>query len=211
MVNDGTNSKQGGNGSNLLNYLLNNYQIKQSRALYANKMNTTINNSHRVFMVTGDMNRQIFSNLKDVPAAIADMDNKDSVKIFEFWNNKPVRVSPKKLAEYLSANQIPAKSMRTLSVDCLEWFDKVNGNSYFAARVYINLGESDEAQISIPYEYGYGEQYRQSALKVLTDAGYIHPSNTCTNLYTYCKARNIPFSGTKQENCKKSELKAIGQ
>ena len=75
-------------------------------------MKTTIDNSLRVFMLTGDMNRQIFCNMQDIEKAFVDFDDPDSVQIYEFWNSKPSKVSIKKVVSYLQANQLPCKTIQ---------------------------------------------------------------------------------------------------
>ncbi len=69
-------------------------------------MITTIDSSLRVFMVTGDNNRQIFCNMTELEEAFLDFDDKDSVQIFEFWNSRASRVSLKKAIGYLKTNQL---------------------------------------------------------------------------------------------------------
>lgn len=71
-------------------------------------MKTTINNNQKIFMLTGDMNKSIFCNLKDVPSSFNSFDNKDDVKIFFFWNNKMKRVYKTKLNTWFKSNQIKA-------------------------------------------------------------------------------------------------------
>ena len=50
-----------------------------------------------------------------------------------------------------------------------EWFDKVNGNSYFSARVYVydkmRLSRDMEMEktIVLPFQYGYGQMYKQQS------------------------------------------------
>lgn len=69
-------------------------------------MVTQIDNSHRVFMLTGDMNRSIFCNLNDIPTAIADFDDKDSIKFFHFWNQRQKKVSVNHLNDLFESNQL---------------------------------------------------------------------------------------------------------
>ena len=33
-----------------------------------------------------------------------------------------------------------ARNIKTIDVNCKEWFDKLNGNSYFAGTISINYG-----------------------------------------------------------------------
>ena len=48
--------------------------------------------------------------------------------------------------------------METLTIIGRRWFDRVNGNTYFSARAIVDGKE----EAYIPYEYGYGDQYRDS-------------------------------------------------
>lgn len=44
-----------------------------------------------------------------------------------------------------------------------KWFDKVNGNTYHSANVLINGEYLD----GVDFEYGYGNAFEQTALKIL--------------------------------------------
>lgn len=48
--------------------------------------------------------------------------------------------------------------IRTIDVIYKRWYDRVNGNSYFAGFVVVNYGDTDERTICIPYQGGYGNQ-----------------------------------------------------
>lgn len=49
------------------------------------------------------------------------------------------------------------------------WFDKVNGNSYFSARIEI-----DGVEVArLPFQYGYGDKYLYETTKVLKEKGLI--------------------------------------
>ncbi len=48
-----------------------------------------------------------------------------------------------------------------------EWFDEVNGNSYYDVEVTIN-----ETTHRIPYQYGYNAGSSQSIAEALTSIGY---------------------------------------
>lgn len=80
-----------------------------------------------------------------------------------------------------------------------EWFDKVNGNSYFSVQIK-NL-ENGEI-IYIPYQYGYGNHYQDEVKKLLN-----------LNGYNSCKHKNeliLPIEFIKIENCLKRDVKAWG-
>jgi hypothetical protein len=40
------------------------------------------------------------------------------------------------------------------------WFDRVNGNTYHSVELY---GEDGKRLAYVPFRYGYGDQYRQTA------------------------------------------------
>ena len=73
-----------------------------------------------------------------------------------------------------------------------EWFDKVNGNSYWSARV-----EDIENDITyaFPFQYGYGDQSLQEVMKALN-----------LSHYEYKKVKHI-----KMEKCLKKEVVEHGE
>ena len=52
----------------------------------------------------------------------------------------------------------------------VRWFDRVNGNTYHSVRVTNN--ETGET-IYCPFQYGYGDQYRETALKAMALKGWL--------------------------------------
>ena len=54
-----------------------------------------------------------------------------------------------------------------VSISFGEWFDKVNGNTYYDATVTVN-----KDTIEIPYQYGYNAGDKQSIDEALKAAGY---------------------------------------
>lgn len=104
--------------------------------------------------------------------------------------------------------------IQTIDITALEWFDKINGNSYFAGTVTINYGLPDSRSFNMPFQYGYGDHYKDIAAKVLEQdnqlPGYVHNKNGSTErLWNYCDRNKIILRATKHENCKKRELKEI--
>ena len=51
----------------------------------------------------------------------------------------------------------------------LKWFDKVNGNTYNRAVVFLDNGE----RISTEYQYGYGNDYYYNAKKLCNEKAII--------------------------------------
>lgn len=86
-----------------------------------------------------------------------------------------------------------------------EWFDKVNGNSYFAAKI-----ELENKTLFIPFTYGYDETYLYKAIDLLKKGNYL--PTTIQNfraLKNYCNDNNIVLSYGIQRNCLKRELKQL--
>jgi hypothetical protein len=91
--------------------------------------------------------------------------------------------------------------VQTIDINAKEWFDKVNGNSYFAGYVTINYGHPDAQNINMPFQYGYGDSYQYAAMTLLkekgfTEAKYMHDLRDLNIIVRY----NI------QRGCKKREL-----
>lgn len=105
---------------------------------------------------------------------------------------------------------LTAQDVKTIDVNALEWFDKVNGNSYYAGTISVNYGMPNAQTIIMPYDYGYGDYYQQEAFKLLREAGLL-PTSEWGSLSRQCRESGIILRTSKHENCKKSELKAIGQ
>lgn len=62
------------------------------------------------------------------------------------------------------------------------WFDRVNGNTYFTANIY----KGRELIAVIPYQYGYGDQYRQAALDWFIEQGIYPPDKNSYGGSAYC-------------------------
>lgn len=56
------------------------------------------------------------------------------------------------------------------------WFDRINGNTYFTAYIY----KGRDLLTVIPYQYGYGDQYRQAALDWFIQEG-LYPAEEYPN------------------------------
>lgn len=96
--------------------------------------------------------------------------------------------------------------MKTLDITAREWFDKVNGNSYFSAEITTDYGTPEQKTYFLPFQYGYGNQYETEAKAILTEFNRISASNG-QNLYTYCQENKIIYRTNKITGCKKRDLK----
>ena len=100
--------------------------------------------------------------------------------------------------------------IKTIDITTKEWFDKVNGNSYFSGNIVLNYGMKNQVNIPMLFQYGSGEQYIHTANEVLQNNEYIPNSKSArgfsTPLWQYCQENNIVLRTTKYENCLKREL-----
>ena len=81
---------------------------------------------------------------------------------------------------------------KTIDVNAKEWFDKINGNSYFSGTITLNYLLDNEETFLMPFQYGYGSQYEDEAKAILTQFNKIS-GNWFQGLYTYCKDNNIKW------------------
>lgn len=75
--------------------------------------------------------------------------------------------------------------------NAVRWFDRVNGNTYHSCRI---TRVSDKAVIVAPFQYGHGAAYKQSALEVMTKAGWL-PSkyNDKNKVFLYRRENGYPI------------------
>lgn len=91
-----------------------------------------------------------------------------------------------------------------LQIESKEWFDRVCGNSYFSARVYLD----DELVATLPFQYGYGDHYIDMVGAALDKKGILKTNGRA--LWSYCNDENIKLITNKQDRCLKREVVAFG-
>lgn len=97
--------------------------------------------------------------------------------------------------------QSKQQPVKTIDIQAKEWFDKVNGNSYFAGLITVNFGMPDEQQFNMPFQYGYGSQYQQEAFKVLKEKGLVLSDHSAD-----IRNDGIIVRSSIQNKCLKREL-----
>ena len=89
-----------------------------------------------------------------------------------------------------------------------EWFDRVNGNSYFSAKVFLN----DELIATLPFQYGYGDHYEDMAKQAIT--GRLEKMGITVGeydrLFRICSENDIKLISHKTEKCLKRDVVAFG-
>lgn len=93
------------------------------------------------------------------------------------------------------------KQVKTIDINAKQWFDKINGNSYFSAEVVTNYGQPTEQTFILPFQYGYGDSYIYAGLSKLNELGIITATNTAT-----LRDSGVVLRNYIQKNCKKREL-----
>jgi len=101
------------------------------------------------------------------------------------------------------------KKIKTIDIQAKQWFDKINGNSYFSAIVTIDFGTEKQRQYKLPFQYGYGDHYVDMAAAELEKQNEISLEK-CERLWQYCYKNEIILRKSKQENCLKKDVKAYG-
>lgn len=96
--------------------------------------------------------------------------------------------------------------IKTIDIQALEWFDRINGNSYFAATVTVNYGLKDAKEIKLPFQYGYGDHYKHMCFQQLRIEKIITDQPQDEIFWRYCDRKKIILRASKKENCKKREL-----
>ena len=93
--------------------------------------------------------------------------------------------------------------IKTIDINGREWFDKVNGNSYFSATIDINYKLKTWASFKLPYQYGYGTHYKDMAFKKICEELSI---KTGLSLWRYCEENNIILRADIKTGCLKRDV-----
>ena len=64
------------------------------------------------------------------------------------------------------------KQIKNIYIEARRWFQKSYGNTYHSVRVYVN-----DKILENGFQYGYGDQFFQTAGELLLNAGYEIPDN----------------------------------
>jgi len=92
---------------------------------------------------------------------------------------------------------------RSLFIEGREWFDKVNGNSYFSARLWVDGGEV----AILTFQYGYGDQYLYEAQKKLLELGYLPQEGKNRSLWSIAQSDGFDFYCSKSSTTKTEMFK----
>ena len=93
--------------------------------------------------------------------------------------------------------------IKTIDLNELNWFDRQNGNSYFAAEITINFGMKSEKTVTLPFQYGYGSHCEDVASRLFDWKGLNG------RLSSNCRENGIIYRHNRRD-AKQRELKQIG-
>jgi len=97
------------------------------------------------------------------------------------------------------------KKIKVITVVGRKWFDRINGNTYHTATIY-----ADDKVFNVPFQYGYGDQYVQSATELLEKEGLIdnllYPNGNKIPLWQICKHKNIVLNCEASYVTRKKDL-----
>jgi len=96
--------------------------------------------------------------------------------------------------------------------NAVRWFDKVNGNTYHSVNV-TRLRDGVIIYCDTPYQYGYGEHYRQTALELMLKNKWIpkkygEPTTNMSNqLYLYDRENDYPIMWNVTDGLKREMIR----
>lgn len=139
-------------------------------------------------------------------SAIEDLRNVTSKKDRNVYKNVPAGYHKNENGFFWQDfGQLPA--VKTIDVNSMEWFDRINGNSYFSATVTVNFGMEGQCKILLPFKYGYGDYYQSVALKALETCGMrLRPDSLPLGALWHVKDYGVILRTNKVEGCKKRDL-----
>ncbi len=97
------------------------------------------------------------------------------------------------------------RDIKTIDVITKTWFDKINGNTYFAQKIIINQHRKNETLIINHFQYGYSSfDYfaKKRVMKALNLKTDINNYSICG----YGPDCKIKFNNIIIKDCKKKEL-----
>ena len=80
------------------------------------------------------------------------------------------------------------------------WFDKVNGNTYHSVRV---VRCEDGAVLYGPFQYGYGDSYRQTTLELMDKAGWLPAKYHDKEVYMFERENEYPIEWVVSDGLKR--------
>lgn len=86
----------------------------------------------------------------------------------------------------------------------VKWFDKINGNTYHSVKI-TRCKDGKVLICEYPYTYGYGEQYKYTAIQLMINNKWLPKKYSKDNYYLYERENNYPIMWNITEG-KKREM-----
>lgn len=93
--------------------------------------------------------------------------------------------------------------MKNLFIESKEWFDRVNGNSYFSSRIEID----GKLVAILPFQYGYGSHSENVAAKKLHELGFNDKNYSYPSFF---RDDDVVVNIAMHDKCLKREVTAWG-
>jgi hypothetical protein len=97
------------------------------------------------------------------------------------------------------------KEIRSMFVECREWFDRTGGNSYFSARIWIN----GKWAFTLHFQYGYGDHFKSVAVSALVENGFIPKEYENRALWVIAEELGFDLYTSKAITTKKEMFKNV--
>ena len=99
--------------------------------------------------------------------------------------------------------------MRKIKFVCyaIKWHDRVNGNTYHSVR--IERMTDGKSIVSDPMVYGYDDQYRYTALKVMAANKWLPVKYRSDDSYLYERENNYPIIWNCRDGLKREMISNV--
>lgn len=96
------------------------------------------------------------------------------------------------------------QDIKTIDIQTLTWFDKVNGNTYFAQEITLNFCTDNETTIFNEFQYGYSA-YDFKAFEAIKEYFNL---DVKTSIFDFIDRDNVIIRSSTKKALKR-ELKAL--
>lgn len=85
----------------------------------------------------------------------------------------------------------------------VRWFDRVNGNTYHSVRI---TRTSDKAILGHEWTYGYGDAYKQTALKTMDKFGWLPKEYSGDKSWLFERENGYPIEWVVMDGLKRDMI-----
>lgn len=92
--------------------------------------------------------------------------------------------------------------MKNIHIEGRRWRDKVNGNTYHSARVFVD----GELAAVAPFQYGYGDQYQWTGWAALVKARNLKTDKQPESPFRWCDLNGVKYSADYMDTLKRNVI-----